>query len=271
MKPPLTPLTAPTAPASTASVAPISPAAAAVALPLLFDTHCHCLVPDEASTVRSLCVVSTSEDDWLATEASGTARRSRRVDCRVAYGVHPWWAAGVQPNWEHRLRERLLASPSALVGECGLDGLPPREGRPHSPMHDQLPVFAATLRLAAELSRPVSLHWVRAPQMLETLAAQPSLPPVLLFHSYCGSIETARQLMRLPARVYFGIGARCSRSAKALRMVAALPEERLCSRMDRRGARARRTLLACAFSGRARWLWAARHGTSLAAHRLVTY
>ena len=117
MKPPLTPLTASTAPASTASVAPLNPAAAVAALPLLFDTHCHCLAPDEASTVRSLCVVSTSEDDWLATEASGTARRSRRVDCRVAYGVHPWWAAGVQPNWEQRLRSRLLASPSALVGE----------------------------------------------------------------------------------------------------------------------------------------------------------
>ena len=68
--------------------------------------------------------------------------------------------------------------------------------------------------------------------MLETLTAQPSLPPVLLFHAYCGSIETARQLMRLPARVYFGIGARCARSAKALRMVAALPEERLLLESD---------------------------------------
>ena len=232
MKPPLTPLTAPTAPASTAAVAPLGSAAAAAALPLLFDTHCHCVAPDEASRVRSLCVVSTSEDDWLATEASGTARCSRHVDCRVAYGVHPWWAAAVRPGWEQRLRARLLASPSALVGECGLDGQPPREGRPFSPMHEQLLVFTTTLQLAAELSRPVSLHWVQAPQMLETLTAQPSLPPVLLFHAYCGSIETARQLMRLPARVYFGIGARCARSAKALRMVAALPEERLLLESD---------------------------------------
>ena len=340
MKPPLTPLTVPAPPTSTASVAPLSAAAAALVLPLLFDTHCHCLKPDESSMVRSLCVVSTSEEDWEATAASGAARRSRHVDCRVAYGVHPWWAAGVQPDWEQRLRARLLASPSALVGECGLDGLPPREGRPFSPMPDQLPVFAATLRLAAELSRPVSLHCVRAPQatrapvlrrnpccnpcrnpccnpcrnsctgihparerslslsprlsppyalcslhslhvpwrqMLETLAAQPALPPVLLFHAYCGSIETARQLtrppwhiglrpqglalllqalsptvagsvthgcrpccvrlqarqlMRLPARVYFGIGASCARSPKALRMVAELPAERLLLETD---------------------------------------
>ena len=120
MKPPLMPLTAPTAPASTAAVAPLGSAAAAAALPLLFDTHCHCLAPDEASRVRSLCVVSTSEDDWLATEASGTARCSRHVDCRVAYGVHPWWAAAVRPGWEQRLRARLLEEVQRLQEETGV-------------------------------------------------------------------------------------------------------------------------------------------------------
>ena len=35
--------------------------------------------------------------------------------------MHPWWAASATLGWEGRLRERLLASPDALVGECGLD------------------------------------------------------------------------------------------------------------------------------------------------------
>ena len=30
------------------------------------------------------------------------------IDCRVALGVHPWWASAVLEGWEQRLRERLL-------------------------------------------------------------------------------------------------------------------------------------------------------------------
>lgn len=211
---------------------------------LLFDSHCHvqdqthptALGPDGVRlvpAVRGMCLMSTSEDDWAATCEAGRVQQAAGIDCRVALGVHPWWASAVLEGWEQRLRERLLALPSALVGECGLDGLPQREGRPYSALPDQLPIFGAAMRVAADLRRPVSLHCVKATQpLLDALAAQPELPPALLLHAYGGSLETAQRLLKLPTAVYFGFGAAVARSPKTLRVVAQLPQERLLLESD---------------------------------------
>lgn len=214
-------------------------------LPLLFDSHCH--LQDETfqskvegglliPSVSGMTLMSTSEEDWVATTEASAARRAAGLDCRLALGVHPWWASAVVDGWEQRLRERLLAAPTALVGEVGLDGLPQREGRPYSSLQEQLPVFAAAMRVAAETRRPASLHCVKATQpLLEALRALPALPPALLLHAYGGSLETAAQLTRLAGpstRVYFGFGASCARSPKTLRVVAQLPEEALLLESD---------------------------------------
>ena len=242
------------------------------ALPLLFDSHCHlqdetfqsklAMGPDGARLIPSvsgMTLMSTSEEDWAATTEASAVRRAAGLDCRLALGVHPWWASAVVDGWEQRLRERLLAAPGAIVGEVGLDGLPPREGRPFSPLAEQQPVFAAAMRVAAETRRPASLHCVKATQpLLEALRALPALPPALLLHAYGGSLETAAQLTRLASaagtRVYFGFGASCARSPKTLRVVAQLPEEALLLESDQHAeaASAQDLLSAAAAVGGAR-------------------
>eukprot|EP00727_Mastigamoeba_balamuthi_P008640 m51a1_g4399 hypothetical protein (437) ;mRNA; f:387298-389234 len=132
---------------------------------------------------------TTRPDDWpraaALREASGPGGA---VPAVVGYGVHPWHAHLVQPpgapapaQWLADLRGALEGDPAAVVGEIGLDR-------------------AARAPETGECE-PVSLHCVRAwGEMVEHItaagASAASLPRSLSLHSFGGSADTARQLLR---------------------------------------------------------------------------
>lgn len=94
--------------------------------------------------------------------------------------------------------------------------------------------FEGQLHLATHLGRPAIVHCVRAHGALaEFLSGCGSaLPPVIVMHAYGGSLESARQLLQLPTKIYFGFSAQAARLKKAPAVMAALPAERLLLESD---------------------------------------
>ena len=159
------------------------------------------------------------------------------------FGIHPWFAHhySTDHQWLDDLRERLISTPNAGVGEIGLDRKwrPPDTGQVE--YQDQIAVFIAQLHLAAELSLPVSIHCVHAQgdlyRILNTIAA---LPPVIYLHAFGGAKGTADQLIKSKKfghKLYFGFASCINlRSPKTRDVIQVIPEDRLLLESDRGSA-----------------------------------
>lgn len=141
-----------------------------------------------AGVVRAV-VNSTCEAEWEPVAALAAEWPETVVP---AFGIHPWHAGGVGEGWVERLAARLAAQPTALLGECGLDG------SVAVAMAEQRAVFLAQLGLARRFGRAVSIHCVRGwVTLFESLATEP--PPRFLMHAFGGSVELARRLAGMGA------------------------------------------------------------------------
>lgn len=126
------------------------------------------------------------------------------------------------PAWVATMRHCLVRMPWAIVGEIGLDRN--RDFKRNFESH-QLKVWREQLRIAVELRRPISVHTVKAfGALVSTLEAEVKkgrkLPPTICLHSFSGSIETFKRVVRivegtvsskkakhLPCRVFIGFNA----------------------------------------------------------------
>jgi TatD DNase family protein len=145
-----------------------------------------------------------------------------------AFGVHPWYAGPLPPDWRERLGDLLARHPDAPVGEIGLDGLrddPPREA--------QRAVLLAQLELAVRLGRPVVLHGARAwGELLEALRPFAPRLPGFVAHAFGGSEDLLRQVAALGGCVSFA-GPACNPAARRVRAAAAAaPAARLLIETD---------------------------------------
>jgi TatD DNase family protein len=142
------------------------------------------------------CVVNaTQEADWPR-----VLQLAERYPDFVmpAFGVHPWLAHRVQSGWAERLRELLAECPPATIGECGLD-----DWVKSPPLAEQIPVFAAQLRIARQLNRPPTIHCLKAwNPLFEVFRTEPP-PDRFLMHSFGGSAELADRLVKLGAYFSF--------------------------------------------------------------------
>ncbi|KAL6781226.1 hypothetical protein ACKKBG_A10295 [Auxenochlorella protothecoides x Auxenochlorella symbiontica] len=207
----------------------------------LFDAHCHLqdarfgagelddvLSRSRAAGVRRMAVNGCCVEDWPLVHAIAAAHGEMVV---ANYGLHPWWVGRQPDHWLDLLRQRLLASPGAGLGECGLD----RSRRaPPCPFEEQVSVFKAQLLLAQELQRPLSVHCVRAVGHLrEALAEVRPTAPVLL-HSWCGAAEDVRAIATAHPSAFFSVSGGISAlpPAKAIRTLRAIPADRLLLETD---------------------------------------
>ncbi|CAM9457657.1 unnamed protein product [Ectocarpus sp. 6 AP-2014] len=143
-------------------------------------------------------------------------------------------------EWLRDLTALLEQHPHALVGEIGLDKVARTPDTRRVEWDDQLEVFQAQMELAARMSRPVSVHCVKAHGklvdclrgLMERKTGRPPaggqkeeyngmggegkrwrLPPRIALHSFTGSVEVAKDITRLGARrdygseVFFGFSA----------------------------------------------------------------
>ena len=197
------------------------------------DTHCHAqFAPEPPASAAELVVCSTGPGDWDAVSALAPTAKA------VAYGVHPWWACDASEGWLDALERRLVESPTALVGECGLDKFaggrsPPGSGEPPD-LELQDSIFRAQLALARELGRGVTVHCVKRVDAVAA-AIRAERPPRVAFHGFNGSPESALVLIRAVeaggGTAFFGINT-AHASKKTPQLVAALPEASLLAESD---------------------------------------
>jgi len=216
----------------------------------LYDAHQHFhfeqLTPHRAAIAAELRAVGlqraivngTNEEEWPVVAA--LAREFPWV--LPSFGVHPWDCGNRGPDWQAELSTQLLAHPGAGVGEIGLDrwivdGLKPDDprlaGLRVAPLAEQAEVFAAQLRLAAELNRAASIHCVQAwGPLRDVLKNNPRPARGFLLHGYAGPAEMMRQFADLGAYFSFNIHLLEPRHATRLNNFRHIPAKRLLVETD---------------------------------------
>lgn len=200
----------------------------------LRDAHCHYQFAEvpyaaveqaRADGVGQAMVNGSAPADWDDVAALG--RRDPRN--RVSFGLHPWDVPAAPAGWEDRLREILVAHPTAGVGEMGLD----RWVKDFDPVAQEA-AFRAQLALAVELDRALTIHCVKAVGPLMDIVRAAELPRRgFLLHSWNGPAELVPELARLGA--YFSFSAHHLIPRKAdlrVQFAAAIPRERILIETD---------------------------------------
>lgn len=171
--------------------------------PLWFDAHNHLhdarlggdfsalIATQREAGVRACVVNATCEADWPVV----TGLHERFPDfIRPALGIHPWCAHTAVPGWQERLIALLEKHPAAVIGECGLDSW-----IENPPLSVQIPVFVDQLRISNETGRAMTIHCLKAWGALFEVLGNHGPGPCMLFHSFGGSLESARRLLSMGA------------------------------------------------------------------------
>ncbi|GAB2301145.1 hypothetical protein Dimus_035177 [Dionaea muscipula] len=204
----------------------------------LFDAHCHLQDPrifnQSPQLIRSsldsgvvhFAVNGVSEKDWHRVKQMGEA-----YPCIIpCFGVHPWFITERTPSWLNTLRQYLDSTPSAAVGEIGLDK--GTKGRDID-FTDQVDVFRQQLVLARELKKPASVHCVRAfGELLDILRSLGPFNSGVVLHSYLGSAEMVPELAKLGGYFSFSGFLMDMKPQKAKKMLKAVPAERILLETD---------------------------------------
>lgn len=145
-----------------------------------------------------------------------------------SFGYHPWYLHERTAEWQQRLVEFLDTTPSAVVGEIGLDRW--KRGLPYAGQEE---AFVWQLQLAAERNVAASIHCLQAwGRMRELLATTPRPACGFLLHSYGGPREMVAPLAKLGAYFSFPGYFMHERKARQREAFAAVPLDRLLVETD---------------------------------------
>lgn len=202
----------------------------------LTDAHCHLQDPRlrthlgpaleecRGAGISRWIINGTRESDWSA--VAGLAGRISGAE--AAFGLHPWWQRERSGQWLSKLEGLLLERPSAGIGETGLDRWMPGHDLP-----DQVEVLRGHLELSRRLSRPLSLHCLRAwPELAGVVRDCPPSERGFLLHSYAGPAEMIPRWVRAGAFFSFSPAFLHPRKAAVRRMFCEIPLDRLLVETD---------------------------------------
>ena len=193
------------------------------------DTHIH-LQDDKSNNatdiiaraqqvgcVKMICVSST-ETNWPQVALLCQNNPNNIVP---AFGIHPWSVSDIREGWGTRLEEMIKQYPSAIIGECGLDGLKPLP-------EVQKNVFLSHCRLAKRHNRPLIVHAVKAQTELESLWQE--LPEKFVIHGYNSKPEFLKQIIRHDG--YIGLGSHILRHPQAKEIIGLIPLNKMLFETD---------------------------------------
>ena len=179
---------------------------------MLIDAHCHC---QPAPGVTALWNSVTSAD-WDCIPVS--------PDIIPFYGIHPWHAKSCSKielmSLGQFIKQKKAAGIRFGIGETGLD----KTGK-NPDIEDQKGFFAFHLWLAEQYKVPVAVHCVHAWGLFDEILADVPVDLPMLMHSYSGSLETARSLLK--RNTWFSFSPAVQRIEKQTEVLRQLPLERI--------------------------------------------
>ncbi len=201
----------------------------------LFDTHAHYdarqFDPDRDQVLSALpgqgveLVVNPGCD--LASSQKAVELAARFPFVYAAVGVHPEECAGWTQGDVEALRALAAAPKVVAIGEIGLDYYWPE----NPPRELQKQAFRAQMALARELNLPVIVHDREAHgDSLDIVRQFPEVRGV--FHCFSGSVEMARELVKLGWMVSFTGVLTYPNARKAVEAAQAVPLDRLMIETD---------------------------------------
>ncbi|MBR5542482.1 MAG: TatD family hydrolase [Oscillospiraceae bacterium] len=201
---------------------------------MFFDTHAH--LDDTAFDADRASLIESFKDTGVTrvlNASSNMASSHATVALSEKYDFI-YGAVGVHPDSAERFSEedleeieKLLTLPRIVaIGECGLDyyydDVPPEIQRE---------VFDKQAALAYELGRPIIVHDRDAHRdCLEILKKFPGIAAV--YHCFSGSVEYARELVKLGFYVSFGGAVTFKNARCAPEVLKDIPHERVLLETD---------------------------------------
>ena len=143
------------------------------------------------------------------------------------WGVHPWYADKLEEGWEREF-EGFLKDRRGGIGEIGLD-----KARPGNGLDRQIKIFRQQLEIAGRLSRPMAIHCVQAwGDLVRILREDVGSAARFMIHSYRGSVETLRELVKLGAYISFSWKWLRAGTPDMMALVREVPDDRLLLETD---------------------------------------
>lgn len=185
-----------------------------------YDAHRH--LPGRESVSEISVVNGTSPEDW----AEVLAKAKNHPNLIPAIGLHPWKVKDAPEDWQAQFLG--LIELAGAVGEIGLD-----QWMDGHDIKQQEAIFCWQLKVAAERNLPVSIHSLKANEVLLTALRQNALPRRgIHLHAYSGSAQQVEQFAEMGAYFSFHAGQFKANAKKAPAAVQAVPKDRLLIETD---------------------------------------
>jgi len=211
---------------------------------MLVDAHCHPfdlinIFPDSEKERQTLGVLAAAS----ACSADEAAYNEKLPNVLPCFGIHPQYIS--MRSVESGVRNEYMASCDDLlavlhgyasagrikaIGECGFD-LYSDEFK--ETQKEQERIFSQHLEISIKYDLPVVLHVRRAMHKIFLLVKTLAKCKAVIFHSWPGTFEEAKALLRHGVNVYFSFGNIIMLNhKKAVKSCALLPAERLLTETD---------------------------------------
>lgn len=199
----------------------------------IFDSHAHydstAFDDDRKELVNALqkqgvCGVINCAADLESCKTS-LALAEEYPFIYAACGVHPEEIEKCGDGWLDSLREYCKHKKCVAVGEIGLDYHYNPESR-----DKQLEFFEKQIILANELELPVIVHDREAHE--DTLMLLKKHRPEGVLHCFSGSVEMAKEVLKLGIYIGLGGAATFKNARKPLEVASMLPDDRMLIETD---------------------------------------
>ncbi|MFZ2301097.1 MAG: TatD family hydrolase [Gallionella sp.] len=194
---------------------------------MFVDTHCHLDAAEFGDSQAAL--VQAAQSAGVGRIVVPSVERAnfaavhqlceRFTGCAPAYGIHPMYVDGAQPEDLDALRGYLAQPATVAVGEIGLDFFI----EPHDRVRQEH-FFTEQLKLAREFDLPVLLHIRRAQDAILKLLRRNKVRGGIA-HAFSGSRQQAEEFIRLGFKLGFGGAMTHSRATRLRELAATLPLE----------------------------------------------
>ena len=199
----------------------------------IFDTHAHYdderFDEDRDELLSSLFERSVSHiincGCDLKSSLKAIAMADRYPRLYAAIGVHPHEAEGCTDGDFAEIKKLFAHNKVVAVGEIGLD-----YHYDFSPRERQIEVFRAQIELANKLDLPVIIHDRDAHE--DTLNILKELRPKGVVHCFSGSVEMAKEIIKLGLYIGLGGAVTFKNARKPLEVAEHVPLDRLLLETD---------------------------------------